>query len=116
MKFGPMAIPAMALPQQHDSRRDILFEPAARRRAAIEARGHLELGVQSGHKNQPACVCVCHMSRRTEDTASGKCRSKAAGHAEHSTSAGVDEKAKTFGSCDNWQTTRERATAVEVTG
>jgi len=38
-----MAIPAMALVQQHDARRDILIEPAARRRAAIEARGHSEL-------------------------------------------------------------------------
>jgi len=32
-----MEIPAMALLQQHDARRDILIEPAARRRAAIEA-------------------------------------------------------------------------------
>jgi len=52
-----MAIPAMALLQQHDARRDILIEPAARQRAAIEARRHseqgrLELGVQSGRKNQ----------------------------------------------------------------
>jgi len=44
-----MAIPATALLQQHDGRRDILIEPAARRRAAIEARGisnwgHSELG------------------------------------------------------------------------
>jgi len=39
-----MAIPAMALLQQHDARRDILIEPPARRRAAIEARGHSELG------------------------------------------------------------------------
>jgi len=39
----PMAIPSMALLQQHDARRDILIEPAARRRAAIEARGHFEL-------------------------------------------------------------------------
>jgi len=36
-----MAIPAMALLQQHDTRRDILIEPVARR---IEARGHSELG------------------------------------------------------------------------
>jgi len=41
-----MAIPATALLQQHDARRDILIEPAtARRRAAIEARGHSELGM-----------------------------------------------------------------------
>jgi len=39
-----MAIPAMALLQLHDARRDILIEPAVRRRAAIEARGHSELG------------------------------------------------------------------------
>jgi len=38
-----MAIPAMALLQQHDARRNILIERAARRRAAIEARGHSEL-------------------------------------------------------------------------
>ena len=29
MKFAPMAIPAMALLQLHDARRDILIEPAA---------------------------------------------------------------------------------------
>ena len=56
MKFAPMAIPAMALLQQHDARRDILIEPATRRRAATEARGHSELGAQSGRKNQPACL------------------------------------------------------------
>ena len=39
MKFAPVAIPAMALLQQHDARRDILIELAARRRAAIEAWG-----------------------------------------------------------------------------
>jgi len=50
-----MAILAMALLQQHDGRRDILIELAAWLRAAIEARGHSELGVQSGRKNQPAC-------------------------------------------------------------
>jgi len=46
LKFAPMAnpIPALALLQQHDARRDILIEPAARRRAAIKARGHSELG------------------------------------------------------------------------
>jgi len=58
LKFAPMAIPAMALLQQHDARRDILIEPAARQRAAIEARGHSELGAQSDHKNQPACLSV----------------------------------------------------------
>jgi len=59
-----MAIPAMALLQQHDARRYILTEPAARRRAAIEAGGipncgHSELGAQSGRKNQPVCLSVC---------------------------------------------------------
>ena len=44
MKFAPMAIPAMTVLQQHDARRDIVIEPAARRHAAIEARGHSELG------------------------------------------------------------------------
>jgi len=44
LKFAPMAIPVMALLQQHDARRDILIQPAARRRAAIEAQGHSELG------------------------------------------------------------------------
>ena len=39
MKFAAMAISAMALLQQHDAQRDILIEPAAWRRAAIEARG-----------------------------------------------------------------------------
>jgi len=39
-----MAIPAMALLQQHDTRRDILIEPAAWRRAAIEARGAFGTG------------------------------------------------------------------------
>jgi len=39
-----MAIPAMTLMQQHDAPRDILIEPAAWRRAAIEAPGYSELG------------------------------------------------------------------------
>ena len=51
-----MAIPAMALLQQHDTQWDILIEPAAWRHAAIEARGHSELGAQSDRKNQPACL------------------------------------------------------------
>jgi len=53
-----MAILAMALLQQHDARRDILIEPAAQRRAAIEARGHSKLGAQSDCKNQLACYYV----------------------------------------------------------
>jgi len=44
LKFAPMAIPAVALLQQHDVQRDILIEPASWRRAAIEARGCSELG------------------------------------------------------------------------
>jgi len=65
LKFARTAIPAMALLQQHDARRDILIEPAARRRAAIEARGipnwgRSELGAQSGRKNQPDCLSACH--------------------------------------------------------
>ena len=57
MKFAPMVILAMALLQQHDARRDIVTEPAARRSAAIAARGHSELGAQSGRKNPPA-LCM----------------------------------------------------------
>jgi len=59
----------MALLQQHDARRDILIEPAARRRAAIEARGHSELGAFgtggaiSGRKNQPACISLYVIGR-----------------------------------------------------
>ena len=59
MKFAPMVIPATALLQQHDARWDILIEPAARQRAAIEAWGRSELGALLGRKNQPACLCVC---------------------------------------------------------
>jgi len=62
-----MAIPAVALLQQHDAQRGILIEPAARRRAAIEARGHSELGRSElgtfrtgGRKNQPACKLLAH--------------------------------------------------------
>jgi len=51
-----MAIPAMALMQQHDDQQDTLLEPAVWRRAVIKARGHSELGAQSGRKNQPACL------------------------------------------------------------
>ena len=40
----PLAIPAMALLQQHNARQDILIEPAARQHAAIEGPGHSELG------------------------------------------------------------------------
>ena len=44
LKFAPMAIPAIALLQQHDACQDIVIEPVAWRRAAIEAWGHSELG------------------------------------------------------------------------
>ena len=40
------------------ARRHILIEPAAWRRAAIEARGRSELGAQPRRKNQPACPSV----------------------------------------------------------
>ena len=77
MKFAPMAIPAMALLQQHDARRDILIESAARRRAAIKARGHSELlafgtgGVRNWGRNRAiktnwlvfALLILCFMSR-----------------------------------------------------
>jgi len=43
LKFAPKAIPAVALLQQHDARRDILIKPAVRRHAAIKAQGHSEL-------------------------------------------------------------------------
>jgi len=63
-----MAIPAMTMLQQHDAQRDIVIEPAARRHAAIEARGHSELGAQSGRKtNRLVCLSVClSVWRRTE--------------------------------------------------
>jgi len=60
----------MALLQQHDARRDIVIEPAARRRAAIEVRWHSELGTfgrtggvrnwgrNRAVKKQPACLSV----------------------------------------------------------
>jgi len=70
-----MAIPAMVLLQQHEARRDTVIEPAARCRAAIEARGHselrafrtagirnwgrLEVGRNRTIKNPPACLSVC---------------------------------------------------------
>jgi len=63
LKLAPMAIPAVALLQHHNARRDIVIEPAARRRAAIKAQGHSELGAQSGRKNPPACfLCLSVIS------------------------------------------------------
>ena len=59
MKFAPMAIPAMALLQQHDAWRDILIEPAARR-AAIEARGHSELGAFVRNWGQVKYVLIAY--------------------------------------------------------
>jgi len=38
LKFAPMAIPAMALLQQHDARRDILIEPRAVARILFQPR------------------------------------------------------------------------------
>ena len=60
----------MALLQQHDARGDIVVEPAARRRAAIEARGvfrtggirnwgRSELGAQSGRKTNRLVIGTC---------------------------------------------------------
>ena len=72
MKFAPMAIPPMALLQQHDARWDILTEPAARQRAAIEAWGHSELGAQLGRKNQPAWFLVCCAIRAMRCTDQGE--------------------------------------------
>ena len=51
-----MAIPAMALLQQHDARRDILIEPAARRRSKLG--GIQKLGAQSGRKTHRACLFI----------------------------------------------------------
>jgi len=67
LKFAPMKIPAMALLQQQDARRNILIEPAALRRAAIEARGHSELGAfgtgvfgtRAVKTNRLVCLSVC---------------------------------------------------------
>ena len=58
LKFAPMVIPAMALVQQHDARRDILIDLAARWRAAIEARGIRNWGHNRAVKNQPACTYI----------------------------------------------------------
>ena len=70
-----MAILAIALLQQHDARRDILIEPAARRRAAIETRGHSQLGAfrtggvrnwgrnRAVKTNRLVCVSVCLSGR-----------------------------------------------------
>ena len=52
-----MAIPALAMLQQHDARRDILIEPVARRRAAIEARGIRNWGRNRAVKTH-RLVCV----------------------------------------------------------
>ena len=65
--------------------RDILIEPAALRRPAIEAQGHSELGAfrtagvrnwgaQSGRKDQPGCcdkhLCVCLSACKPHDQTS----------------------------------------------
>jgi len=60
LKFAPMAIPAVALLQQHDARRDIMIEPAARQRAVFEAWGHSELGRNWAiTTNRLVCVVCC---------------------------------------------------------
>ena len=59
LNFAPMAIPAVALLQQHDAWRDILIEPAARQRAAIEAWGHSELGRNRATKTNRLVLSVC---------------------------------------------------------
>ena len=62
-----MAIPAMALLQQHNARRDIVTALDERRHAAIEARGHSELGAQSCRKNPPNFSNVYQTTVRTTD-------------------------------------------------
>jgi len=62
LKFASMAIPAMALLQQYDAWRDILIEPAARRHAAIEARGHSELGRNRAVKTNRLVVFLVVLS------------------------------------------------------
>jgi len=52
----------MALLQQHDARRDILIEPAARRSAAIEARFIPNWGIRNWGRNgavKPTGLSVC---------------------------------------------------------
>ena len=76
----PYGDSVMALLQQHDARRDIVIEPAARRRAAIESRGHSELrafgtgGVRNWGRNRAIkttglshCFSVCQTSEPCEN-------------------------------------------------
>ena len=84
MKFSLMAIPAMALLQQHDARRDILVEPVATGAAACSDRSsvHSELGAfgtggvrkwgrnRAVKTNRLVCMSVClcvrsHISKTT---------------------------------------------------
>jgi len=63
-----MAIPAMALLQQHDARRDIVIEPARgvvlrSKPGGIPNWERSELGAQLGRKNQPVCLSVCVSDR-----------------------------------------------------
>jgi len=70
-----MAIPTMALLQQHNARPDIVTEPAVRRHAAIEARElggipncrQSELEAQSGRKNPLKFSNVYQTTLRTTD-------------------------------------------------
>ena len=63
MKFAPMATPAMALLQQHDTRRDTLIEPAAQRHAAIEARGIQNWGRNRAVKTNQLVLYLCHLNK-----------------------------------------------------
>ena len=66
LKFAPMAIPAMALLQQHDARR--IFQLNRGRGVVLRSKlagirnwGRSELGAQSGRKNPPACFFYCRV-------------------------------------------------------
>jgi len=67
LKFAPMAILAVALLQQHDAQQDILIEPAARRRAAIEARGHRNWGRNRAVKTNRLVMTVVYSDMHTRE-------------------------------------------------
>jgi len=67
-----MAIPAMAMLQQHEAWQDNLIEPAARRRAAIEARGAFQTaGIRNWGHNWAVKTnrLVCKISHKVVVTA-----------------------------------------------